>query len=151
MGTSIEIGCASPEEYEWCARVMAESEPWITLQRDLEGCRAAVTRPGTEVFVARNRSQPVGFILIAPFGMAGSPYIASIAVAAHSRGHGIGSELLRFAEEMFAASGHIFLLVSSSNRGAEHLYRKHGYEFVGELKDYVVKGHSELILYKRLK
>ena len=147
----VEIGCAAPEEYEWCARVMSESEPWITLDRDLEGCRTAVTRPGTELFVARDRSQPVGFILVAPFGMAGSPYIASIAVAAHARGQGMGSELLRFAEERFAASGHIFLLVSSFNHSAERLYRRHGYEFVGELKGYVVTGHSELILHKRLK
>jgi [ribosomal protein S18]-alanine N-acetyltransferase len=151
MGTPIEIGCAAPGEYEWCARVMADSEPWITLGRDLEGCRAAVTRPGTELFVARDRLQAAGFVLVAPFGMAGSPYIASLAVMAEARGEGIGSELLRFAEERFAASGHIFLLVSSFNRGAERLYRQHGYEFVGELKDYVVTGHSELILHKRLK
>jgi ribosomal protein S18 acetylase RimI-like enzyme len=110
-----------------------------------------VTRPGTELFVARDRLQAAGFVLVAPFGMAGSPYIASLAVMAEARGEGIGSELLRFAEERFAASGHIFLLVSSFNRGAERLYRQHGYEFVGELKDYVATGYSELILHKRLK
>ena len=151
MGTPIEIECAAPEDYEWCARVMAGSEPWITLGRDLEGCRAAVTRPGTKLFVARDGFQPAGFILVAPLGMAGSPYIASIAVSPEARGEGIGSNLLRFAEERFAASGHIFLLVSSFNHDAERLYRQHGYEFVGELKDYVVTGHSELILHKRLK
>lgn len=151
MRTPIEIACAAPEDYELCARMMAGSEPWATLGRDLEGCRAAVTRPGTELFVARDRLLPAGFILVAPFGFAGSPYIASIAVATEARGNGIGSKLLRFAEERFAASGHIFLLVSSFNHGAERFYRQHGYEFVGELKDYLVTGHSELILHKRLK
>ena len=129
---------------------MAATEPWITLRRNLEGCRVALGRPGTELFVARNENRAAGFILIAPYGLAGSPYIASIAVAEEARGQGIGSQLLRFAEEHFAGRGHLFLLVSSFNQGAQQLYRRHGYESVGELHDYVVPGHSELILHKRL-
>jgi len=129
---------------------MASTEPWITLRRDLAGCREALVRPGTELFVARDRESPVGFILLAPYGMAGSPYVASIAVAAEARSRGVGSQLLRFAEEHFAGRAHLFLLVSSFNPAAERLYRRHGYEFVGELKDYVVPGHSELIFHKRL-
>ncbi len=150
METSLHIAAAAPDDYEWCARVMASNEPWITLRRDLEACRAALVRPGTELFVAREKERPAGFILLASYGLAGSPYIASIAVAEEARGHGVGSQLLRFAEEHFAGRGHIFLLVSSFNPGAHQLYRRHGYEFSGELKDYVVPGHSELILHKRL-
>jgi ribosomal protein S18 acetylase RimI-like enzyme len=141
---------ASDDDYEWCAGVMASSEPWITLGRDLEGCREALARPGTELFIARNQERPAGFILVAPVGLAGSPYIASIAVAAETRGQGIGSRLLHFAEEHFSAAGHLFLLVSSFNHRAQHLYCQRGYEEVGELKDFVVPGHSELILHKRL-
>lgn len=129
---------------------MASTEPWITLCRYLEECRAALVRPGTELFVARTEDLPVGFILLASYGLAGSPYIASIAVAGDARGQGVGSRLLRFAEEHFAGRGHIFLCVSSFNQGAQQLYRRHGYEFVGELHDYVVPGHSELILHKSL-
>ena len=150
MGTPIHIVAATQGDCEWCARVMAGSEPWITLKRDLEGCRAALGRPGTELFVARVRDVPAGFILVAPYGLAGSPYIASIAVAAEARGNNIGSRLLHFAEEHFAGRGHLFLLVSSFNDRAQHFYRSHGYEFVGEFKDYVVPGHSELLLHKRL-
>jgi len=160
MGTPIHIAAAAPHDFEWCARVMAESEPWITLRRDLEGCRATLVRPGTELFVARDpiaqqpipqdQPRPLGFILLAPYGLAASPYIACFAVAAEARGQGVGSQLLRFAEEYFAGNGHLFLLVSSFNHRAQTLYRRHGYEFVGELKDYVVAGHSELILHKRL-
>jgi ribosomal protein S18 acetylase RimI-like enzyme len=95
-------------------------------------------------------ARTVGFLLAAPFGLAGSPYIASIAVVAEAREQGIGSGLLHFAEVRFASTGHIFLLVSSFNHRAQHFYRRHGYEEVGELKDYVVPGHSELILHKRL-
>src|SRR5271165_13920 len=155
MGAPIHIAAAAPDNYEWCARVMAASEPWITLGRDFVACRAALARPGTELFVARaiiagDQERPSGFILVAPHGLAGSPYIASIAVAAEARGHGVGSELLRFAEQHFAGREHLFLLVSSFNLRAGQFYRRHGYELVGELKDYIVPGQSELILHKRL-
>ena len=150
MGTPIHIAAAVPDDYEWCAGVMASSEPWITLRRDVEECRAALARPGAELFVARHKNLPAGFILVAPYGLAGSPYIASVAVAAGARGQGVGSQLLRFAEERFAGRGHMFLLVSSYNHRAQDLYRRNGYEFVGELKDYITPGQSELILHKRL-
>jgi ribosomal protein S18 acetylase RimI-like enzyme len=58
--------------------------------------------------------------------------------------------MLRFSEEHFAGRGHLFLLVSSFNHRAQELYRRCGYEFIGELKDYLVAGHSELILHKRI-
>jgi ribosomal protein S18 acetylase RimI-like enzyme len=93
----------------------------------------------------------VGFILVAPYGLAGSPYIASIAVGAEMRGKGVGSELLHFVERHFLGRTHIFLLVSSFNHKAQHLYIRHGYECVGELKDDCVASHSELIFHKGLK
>jgi ribosomal protein S18 acetylase RimI-like enzyme len=130
---------------------MAGSEPWITLRRDLQGCREALARPGTQLFVARDgRGQPVGFVLVAPHGFAASPYIASIAVAADAHGRGIGSALLRFTEQHFAGRGHLFLLVSSFNDRAQQVYRHHGFERIGELHDYIVAGTSEIILHKRL-
>jgi [ribosomal protein S18]-alanine N-acetyltransferase len=150
METSLHIAAAAPDDYEWCARVMVSTEPWITLRPRLEDCRAALARPGTDLFIGRDGSRPVGFILLAPYGLAGSPYIATIAVAGDARGQGMGSQLLRFAEEHFAGRGHIFLLVSSFNQRAQNLYRRHGYEFIGELREYVVPGHSELIFHKRL-
>lgn len=131
---------------------MASSEPWITLRRDEAACCAALSRPGTELFVAWKRESglPAGFILLASYGLAGSPYIASVAVAADERGQGVGSQLLRFAERRFQGRGHLFLLVSSFNWHAQELYRRQGYEQVGELKDYCVAGHSEFLLHKAL-
>lgn len=73
----IQITIAQPADHEWCARLMASSEPWITLQRDLDGCRQVLSRPGTELFVARDESSgdSAGFVLVASYGLAGSPYI----------------------------------------------------------------------------
>jgi ribosomal protein S18 acetylase RimI-like enzyme len=152
MENLIEVVAAAADDSDWCARVMAASEPWITLRRDEQACRTALRRPGSELFVARRRENglPLGFILLAPYGLAGSPYIASVAVAAEARGQGVGSHLLQFAEQRFHGREDLFLLVSSFNKQAKELYRRHGYEQVGELKDYCVAGHSELILHKAL-
>lgn len=146
----IVIAPAEPGDEEWCARLMAANEPWITLRRDLPACRASLTRQDTELFMARENGRAVGFLLVAPQGFASSPYVQSIAVAGDARGRGIGSELLCFAERHFAGRRHLFLLVSSFNDRAYTLYRRQGYERIGELKDYVVPGSSEIILHKWL-
>jgi [ribosomal protein S18]-alanine N-acetyltransferase len=147
----VHIEPAEPNDYEWCARLMAASEPWITLQRDLDGCRRVLNRSGTELFIARDQnSRALGFILLAPYGLAGSPYIASIGVSPDARGQRVGSQLMQFTEQRFHDLSHLFLLVSSFNSRAQRFYRRHGYECIGELKDYIVAGHSELIFHKRL-
>lgn len=148
---TMKILRAGDTDYEWAAQLMARNEPWITLRRDLEECRAAVRRRGTELFIARAGKQRLGFVLLAEHGLAGSPYVASIAVDEAARGRGIGSELLRFAEERYRESHHhIFLLVSSFNLRARQLYEHFGYRQVGEISDYVIAGHSECIMHKRL-
>ena len=40
------------------------------------------------------------------------------------------------------------MCVSSFNLGARRLYERLGYKVVGELSDYIVRGHSELLLRK---
>jgi ribosomal protein S18 acetylase RimI-like enzyme len=148
--TPIRIAEPEPDDADWCARLMTSSEPWMSLGRDLTSCRESLGRPGTELLVARSAGVPVGFVLVAPHGLAGCPYIASIGVAAGARGRGIGSALLRFTEQHFAGRGHLFLLVSSFNDRAQRFYSRHGYERVGEVKDLVVAGLSEIILHKHL-
>lgn len=147
----VDIDTASPADHEWCARLMASNEPWITFKRNLESCRVVLSRPGTDLFVARSKTLGlVGFVLLAAHGFAGSPYVASIGVAAEARGQQVGAQLLAFSEERYQGRDHLFLLVSSFNSRAQQFYLRHGFAFIGELKDYLVAGHSELIFHKRL-
>ena len=44
----------------------------------------------------------------------------------------------------------VFICVSSFNPRARNLYESVGYEVVGELKDYIVAGHSEILLRKTI-
>jgi ribosomal protein S18 acetylase RimI-like enzyme len=83
--------------------------------------------------------------------VAGSPYIKSVAVYPEFRGKRIGASLLSFAEELFRGrSKYIFLCVSSFNRRAQKFYDMNGYKVVGELKDYIIDGASEILIHKRL-
>lgn len=147
---SVRIEPAQNSDIEWCGRLMAGTEPWITLRQDLDTCRAKLSRPGSELFLARDNERRLGFILLLPYGLAGSPYVVSIAVDESARGCGVGSRLIAFAEEHYAGRRHIFLCVSSFNQRAQALYRRLGYERVGEFPNYIVEGHSELLLHKGL-
>ena len=90
------------------------------------------------------------FARLHPRGVAGSPYLASIAVAPEARGLGVGSALLDAAEARFPGARWMFLCVSSFNARARALYERHSYRAVGELPDYVVDGVAEILLVKRL-
>jgi len=137
-------------DLEACARMMCSSEPWITLGRDYEASAAALRDASRERFVAESGSTLAGFLIL---NMAGAfaGYIQTVCVAPEFRGRGIGTRLVRFAEERaFRDSPNVFLCVSSFNTGARRLYERLGYGVVGELKDYVVAGHSEILMRKSL-
>lgn len=150
MSQPVTIEAGQKSDREWCSRLMASTEPWITLRCRLKACRAVLRRPGAELFVAWEGRRRLGFLLASPHGLAGAPYINSVAVKESERERGIGSQLLAFAERHFAGRRHLFLCVSSFNRRALQLYRKLGYERIAGLKDHIIDGYSEFLLHKRL-
>jgi ribosomal protein S18 acetylase RimI-like enzyme len=135
-------------ELEWCARLMAGSEPWLTLGRGYAFGLKLLQDRSREVYVAVDGRRPVGFIVVA---MQGSfkGYIQIVAVDAAERGRGVGGALMDFAEKrILAETPNVFICVSSFNPGARRLYESRGFRLVGELTDFVVAGHSELLLRK---
>jgi len=153
MNTSekIEIHSANELEKNLAANLLASSEPWITLGITTEKCIKNCNDPEFRLFIAYFNEKPAGVILLDPRGVAGSPYVKSIAVYPEFRGQGVGTLLLTFAEELFRKdAGHIFICVSSFNQRARRLYEKCGYEAVGEFKDYIIGGASEILMHKRL-
>ncbi len=133
-----------------CAQMMSSSEPWLTLGRTREKALALLTRPDRESYVALGDGRVAGFVLLCMQG-AFVGYIQTVCVAADSRGRGIGSRLIEFAERrILAETPNVFMCVSSFNTGAKRLYLRLGYEVVGELRDYVIAGHSEILLRKTI-
>ncbi len=147
----ISIHSANDSERNQAATLLAGSEPWITLGIKLEQCMKTCHDPGYLLYIACSGTEPAGIVILDPRGVAGSPYLKSIAVYPRFRNSGIGSSLLSFAEDQFRdKSKHFFLCVSSFNHRARKFYGNHGYEVIGELKDYIIKGESEILMHKLL-
>jgi len=139
---------ATDEEAEQCARLMAGTDPWITLGRGYEASLARIKDPSREVYLAIDEAGVAGCLILCMTG-AFVGYIQTVLVAPDRQGKGIGSQLVEFAEDrIFKESPNAFLCVSSFNTGARRLYERLGYRYIGELSDYIVRGHSELLFRK---
>jgi len=146
-----DIHLANDTEKEIAAHLFAGSEPWISLGIGIEQCRLNCYDHEFQLYVSYSDNRPAGAVLIDPRGVAGSPYIKSIAVFPEFRGKGMGTSLIKFAEDMFRGKArHIFICVSSFNKRAEKLYMNLGFQLVGELRDYIINGASEMLLWKKL-
>jgi ribosomal-protein-alanine N-acetyltransferase len=139
------------EDARACAEIMATSEPWIKLGRTRDrALEILADRDAQETYVAVHEGAVVGFVILVLKG-AFVGYIRTVAVRADWRSRGLGRRLIGFAEErIFRESPNVFLCVSSFNPRARSLYERLGYEAVGELRDYIVRGHSEWLMRKSL-
>ena len=139
---------AGDAELAECARMMAQSEPWITLGRTVEASIRNLRDPGKEVYVLEGEDGIVGFVVIdlrGPF----PGYLQTVCVRAGARGQGHGARLITWAEErIFRDSPNVFMCVSTFNPDARRPYERLGYAVVGELPDYLVPGHGEVLLRK---
>ena len=137
-----------PGDLDWCARTMADSDPWITLERDVDACRSALSNPAKERYIVSADGVRAG-LLILDMNAAFAGYIQSICLAPDARGRGIGSRVITWAEDrIFRDSPNVFICVSSFNTAAQRLYTRLGYETVGVLTRFVVDEHDELLLRK---
>jgi len=135
---------------EICARMMANSEPWITLRRNHNASLKILTDPSREVYLAMVGNEIVGFTILNMHG-AFVGYIQSICVAPQWRGKGLGSKLMDYVEKrILSETPNIFICVSSFNGRAQKLYERRGYDVIGELKNWIVPGHSEILLRKTI-
>jgi [ribosomal protein S18]-alanine N-acetyltransferase len=147
----IIIKPATYPERQWSARVLSESEPWITLGITYERCLNVCHDPEFQMYIAHTDHNPCGVIIMDPRGLAGSPYVKLIAVDPGYRNRKIGAAMLGYVENEFRGKARsIFLCVSSFNTQAQKFYAAHGFTQIGELKDFIIKGASELIMQKQI-
>ena len=141
---------AGVDEARRCAEMMCSTEPWITIGRNFEESLALVQDPTREVYVAEDEGALKGFMILNMRG-AFVGYIQTVCVDSNARGGGLGTRLVEFAERrIFAETPNVFLCVSSFNPRARKLYERLGYELIGELKDYLIRGQSEFLMRKTI-
>jgi GNAT superfamily N-acetyltransferase len=81
----------------------------------------------------------------------GGGYLRLLPVAEGRQGKGIGTVPLDAAEQRARAWGdHCYLLASADNACPRRFYERHGYRFVGVIRDLEVAGMDEVLYYKRL-
>jgi hypothetical protein len=69
---NIAIDLAGDADREWCAQLMASSEPWVTLGHDFAACLGRCRGPEFVALMARRAGERCGFVLLDPAGVAGS-------------------------------------------------------------------------------
>jgi ribosomal protein S18 acetylase RimI-like enzyme len=124
--------------------MMTDSEPWRTLRQAYDVSLEIVIDPSRENYLAWVDGEVAGFVILHMQGVFNG-YIQAVCVALEWRNRGIGSQLLRFAEErIFRETPDAFLCVSPLSRDALRWYKRLGYEVIGESRD------SEILLRKRM-
>ena len=145
------IVSASDDEKRWAADLLAQTEPWIQLGITADTLLKTCFDPEYHVYIAHLEEEACGVMILDPRGVAGSPYLKSIAVSSNFRNSGIGAKMISFAESYFQRiSKHMFLCVSSFNGRAQSFYTHLGYKRVGEFQDYIIAGASEILMYKKI-
>lgn len=151
MSRELEIRpVGGDEEVKLCAEMMVSSEPWITLGRTFEQATRIMTSPTREVYVAMLGAEIAGFVVLVMRGLFVG-FVQSLAVRPDIRGQGVGASLMEFTERrVFDEFPNVFLAVSSFNTRARRFYERLGYEAVGELKDLLIRGETEILMRKTI-
>lgn len=99
--------------------------------------------------------EAVGFVYFAPAPMTlGTWELWWIVVKAGAQGHGLGGELLRFAEDQVRLRKGRVLFIETSSQPlydpTRRFYLKHGYEEHAVLKDYYAPADSMVVFRKEM-
>lgn len=134
---------ATPEDVAAIAAIHAASfaQEWT-----VDELSALLTKPGVSALVARRgswwtSSRPVGFII---FRLAADEAeILTIAVSPSQRGAGVGAGLVGAALRRLYRdrAAHVFLEVDAENAAALAIYRRFGFQIVGQRPAYY--GHGD--------
>ncbi len=111
---------------------------------------------GYNILVAEVGSTVVGYICYGPTPLTeGTWDIYWLAVSQQKRGQGIGTALMKSAEEeMIGAKGRLSIIETSSTPAYEktrNFHLERGYDIVARIPDFYAPDDDKLILRKRLK
>lgn len=135
-------------ELELFSSWMVHADPWLQLGLTYDACLRSLQLPTTEVYGIWVNDTYAGFAALQTSGVF-RVYVQSVFIQPSYRNQGYGALLMNHLEERgMQLSPNIFILYSSFNPDAGRLYRRLGYELVGELTDYILPGHSEFLMRK---
>ncbi len=125
------------------------------LQEVLDEYHASNHNYGHVAVVDERHGQILGYAYYAPASMTDrSWYLYWIAVTKQTQAKGVGSGLLKHAEDDIRQKNGRVLFIETSSLPhydlTRRFYLKHGYEVTGQLRDYYADGDDMVIFRKRL-
>lgn len=131
-------------------QLLGDSDPWKTLgYTSTDWNRIFVPVPqGRESLVALVEGKVAGIALIREKFLLGD-YLELLGVAPWARKSGIGGALLSQVERsVFSRTKNLFACVSDFNAPARAFYKKHGFQEIGPMPDFLIPGSAEMLLRK---
>ena len=146
---SLVVRESNPDDFESLWRMDQECfPPGISYSK--KELRAFIRGRGTFTLVATNQTGQLQGFIVGYCGTAG--HVITIDVAPGSRRSGVGSLLLKSAEDRMRGAGceAVGLETAVDNRNALSFYKRHGYHVVRTYPRYYSNGVDALVLRKDL-
>ncbi len=144
------IRSMNPDDRESVVRLLGESDPWKRLgySKDDWNRIFCPIPQGRDCYVAELDGQIAGVAIVKQKFLLGD-YLELLGVAVWARQKRIGGQLLRHIEELvFKRTKNLFACVSDFNEPARAFYKKHGYQEIGPMPDFLIPGSTEMLLRK---
>jgi ribosomal protein S18 acetylase RimI-like enzyme len=135
---------------ETVVQLLGESDPWRKLGYTEDDWNRIFcpTPQGRDCYVALLDGQVAGVAILKQNFLLGD-YLELLGVAVWARQKGIGGHLLGHIERLvFERTKNLFACVSDFNEPARAFYKKHGYQEIGPMPNFLIPGSAEMLLRK---
>ncbi len=139
-----------PEDRESVVRFLSDSDPWKRLNYTAADWNRIFTPlpQGRDGYAIELDRAGAGMGLVRQKFLMGD-YLKWLAAAPWAQGRGLGASLLAHLERIvFARTKNVFACVSDFNEGARRFYRKHGYQEIGPMSNFLIPGSAKILLRK---
>jgi ribosomal protein S18 acetylase RimI-like enzyme len=148
--TTQTIRAMNSGDREAVVRLLEESDPWKTLgytKDDWNRIFCPIPQ-GRDCYVVDLEGRVAGIAIVKQKFLLGD-YLELLGVAGWARHRGIGGQLLSHIEQLvFERTKNLFACVSDFNEPARAFYKKHGYQEIGPMPNFLIPGSAEMLLRK---
>ncbi len=148
--TTLNARNMHPNDRSAVVYLLGESDPWKTLGYTMNDWNRIFcpTPQGRDCYVAEFDGRVEGVAIVKQKFLLGD-YLELLAVAECARQKGIGGQLLAHIEQLvFERTKNLFACVSDFNESARAFYKKHGYQEIGPMPNFLIPDSAEILLRK---
>jgi ribosomal protein S18 acetylase RimI-like enzyme len=148
--TDLILRLMTVEDRAAVIELLADSDPWKRLgyqAKDWDNYFTPLPQ-GRDSYVVDQNGSVAGIAVVRQKFLLGD-YLELLGVAGWARGKGLGGRLLIHVEAaVFARAKNLFACVSDFNDQARDFYKKHGYQEIGPMPNFLIPGSAEILLRK---